>query len=132
METVLRFFRPLFKLNYKHPYAVVAASILLGVIASFFALQLKVNTDIKNLLPESNPYVQSLEDLQETVGGETEFTVIIESPSFEDNKRFARKLIDQSMELKDPETGMPFFERYSFKRETELLKENALYFATSS
>ncbi len=131
MEKILAFFRPLFKLNYTHPYAVIGLAILLGVIASYFALQLKVNTDIANLLPEDNPYVLALEELQETVGAETQFTVIIESPSFEDNKQFALALIEQSLQLYDEKSGKPFFERAYFRKETELIEKNALYFATA-
>ncbi len=131
MNKILRFFRPLFKFNYSHPYAVIGISVILTVAASWFALQLKVNTDIANLLPEDNPYVLALEELQQTVGGEIPFTVLIQSPDFEDNLQFARELIDESMQLEDDETGRRFFERVNFRKETELIEENALYFATS-
>src|SRR5699024_10567358 len=58
--------------------------------------------------------------------------VVIHSPNFVDNKRFAKDLIERSLQLKDPKTGNDFFERAIFRKETKMLKNNALYFATSS
>src|SRR5699024_5902590 len=56
--------------------------------------------------------------------------VAIKSPSFEDNIRFAEDLIDESLELYDPVTDNYFFDRAEFRKETDVLKDNALYFAT--
>ena len=104
---------------------------LLAVVAGYFALQLRIDTDLANLLPEANEHVIALEELQETVGGETAMEVVIKSPGFEDNVRFAEDLIDESLKLYDPETDNYFFERAEFRKETDILKDNALYFATS-
>ncbi len=130
MKQILRFFRPLFSLNYTHPFTVTVSAVLLAVVASYFALQLKIDTDLSNLLPENNEYVLALENLQETVGGETRLSVLIQSPSFVDNKRFAEDLIERSLQLFDEASGNPFFERAYFRKKTELIENNALYFAT--
>src|SRR5699024_7545985 len=79
---------------------------------------------------EENEHVQALEALEKTVGGETAMEVAIKSPSFEDNKRFARDLIEQSLQLQDHKRNQPFFERAEFHKDTEFLRNNALYFAT--
>ncbi|MCW9707358.1 efflux RND transporter permease subunit [Fodinibius salsisoli] len=130
MEKILRFFRPLVKFNYNHPFWVVGITVLAAVILGSFAVQLKIDTDLANLLPKKNPHVKALEELQQTVGGETAMEVAIKSPSFEDNKRFAEDLIDKSLELYDEQGSRPFFERAEFHKETTFLRDNALYFAT--
>lgn len=102
----------------------------MAVVAGFYAFQLRIDTDLANLLPKTNNHVLALERLQETVGGETDMQVAIQSPSFEDNRRFAEDLIRESLQLYDERTDNFFFERAEFKKDTEILKDNALYFAT--
>lgn len=130
MEKVLNYFRPLIKLNYTHPYLVIGVAILLAAFSGYFAVQLKIDTDLANLLPKQNEHVLAMEELQETVGGETAMEVAIKSPSFEDNKRFAEDLIERSLQLYDTVRSAPFFERAEFRKETSVLRDNALYFAT--
>lgn len=130
MEKLLQLFRPLVRFNYNHPFLVLAISVLLAVFGGYYAVQLKIDTDIANLLPKKNEHVLALEELQETVGGETAMEVAIKSPSFKDNKRFAQDLIDQSLELYDSVRSAHFFKRAEFQKETEVLRNNALYFAT--
>ncbi len=132
MDRILRVLRPLLSLNCTHPFAVVGAAVLMAIAAGYFAVQLKIDTDLTNLLPEKNEHVIALEELQETVGGESEMTVAIQSPSFADNKRFAEDLITESLELYDDRTGNNFFKRADFRRETDFLKDNTLYFASSN
>ena len=100
------------------------------MISSYFAVQLKVDTDIANLLPKDHPNVLALENLKNTVGGETEMQVAINSPSFEANKKFAEDLIPKSLELFYNRYDDYYFKRAEFRKETDLLKDNALYFAT--
>lgn len=130
MEKVLQFFRPLIKLNFTHPFLVIGVSVLSAAFAGYFAVQLKIDTDLANLLPKKNEHVLALEELQETVGGETAMEVAVKSPSFEDNRRFAEDLIERSLQLYDSTGSAPFFERAEFRKETSVLRNNALYFAT--
>lgn len=130
MEKILRFLRPLIHFNYNHPFWVIGVGFVLSVVLGYFALQLKIDTNLTNLLPEKNPHVLALEELQETVGGETAMEVAIKSPSFEDNKAFAKDLIRESLELYDHHTNQYFFKSAEFHKETEFIKNNALYFAT--
>jgi len=132
MEKLLRFFRPLVIFNYRHPLIVLGSAVLIAAVASVFALRLQIDTDISNLLPRSNSHVKALDQLQQTVGGETAMEVVIKSPSFEDNKRFAEDLIRESLKLYDPRTENNFFKRAEFKKETKILENNALYFSTST
>lgn len=130
MDKILHFFRPLIKYNYKYPYWVLSVTILLAIVLGNFAVKLTIDTDLANLLPKKNPHVIALEELQETVGGETAMEVAIKSPSFEDNKRFAEDLIEKSLKLYDEQHDRHFFERAEFRKETAFLRDNALYFAT--
>lgn len=130
MQKLIRFFKPLVEFNAKHPYLVVLVSIVLAVIAASFASRLTVDTDIANLLPPTNKNVQALERLQETAGGETAMQVAIKSPDFETNVAFANALAERSLELFYPRHDNYFFNRAEFRRDTEILKDNALYLAT--
>jgi len=132
MKKLLDLLRPLFKANHNNPYLVVVTATILGIVAFFYASQLKVDTDLANLLPEDYPSVVALNNLKEEVGGETSMEVAIKSPSFEANKRFAEALVDSSMKLYDDRTEDQFFERAVLKRDVEILKKNALYLATDS
>jgi len=127
MKQILRLFQPLLKLNIKHPFLVLGVSLLLAIVGSYYAIQLKVDTDIANLLPEDNPNVLALEKLKDTVGGETEMQVAIKSPSFEANKRFAEDLIPKTLELFYPRYNDNYFKRAEFRKDTEVIKDNALY-----
>ncbi|MEX2455837.1 MAG: MMPL family transporter [Balneolaceae bacterium] len=114
----------------KYPFWVLAIAILSAVIAGNYALKLKIDTDLANLLPPSNPNVQALEQLQEISGGETEMQVAIKSPSFEANVEFAELIVEKSVEMNYERYNAPFFNRAEFRRNTEFLKDNALYLAT--
>lgn len=131
MKYVLRLFKPLLDLNIKHPFLLLFICLGLAGVSGYYASKLKVDTDIAHLLPEDNPNVLALEKLQESVGGETEMQVAIKSPSFEANKAFAEALIPKSLELFYPRSKDLFFKRAEYRRDTEVLKDNALYLASN-
>lgn len=130
MKKIIELLRPLLVLNLKHPFLVVLVSLLLSIVAAFYASKLTIDTDIANLLPKDNPNVLALEQLQETVGGETEMQVAIKSPSFEANKAFAEALIPKSLELFYSRYEDYYFKRAEYKKDTEIIKNNALYLAS--
>jgi predicted RND superfamily exporter protein len=130
MNSILRLLRSLVQINIRHPYVVLFVAVGLAVFTAVLALKLKVDTDIANLLPKSYNSVRALDRLQETVGGEIDMQVAIVSPSFEDNKRFAEDLIDVVTKAVYDRKGELFFERAEFRKETDILKDNALFLAT--
>jgi len=132
MSKFIRFFIPVVQLNSRRPFTVLAVAISLAIVAGFFASKLTVDTDIANLLPETNPNVQALERLKETAGGETEMQVAIKSPDFEANVAMADYLVEKSLELYYPRHDNYFFSSAEFRRDTEVLQDNALYLATIS
>lgn len=130
MHNLIQFFKPLVLFNIRHPFWVLSISVILAVIAGSFAAKLTVDTDIANLLPSTNQNVQALERLQEISGGETAMQVAIKSPDFEANLALAEKLSTESLELIYSRNNQPFFNRAELRRDTEILKDNALYMAT--
>lgn len=132
MQKIIEFLEPLIQLNIKRPYTVLLFALFTAVAGGYLATNLTVDTDIANLLPTSNPNVQALEKLQETAGGETSMEVAIKSPSFEANVKFANKLAEESLKLHYDRYNGQFFTDAEFRRETDLLKDNALYLATST
>lgn len=122
--------RPLIRSVVKHPSMVLVIAVLLSVISVRSALNLSIDTDLANLIPPSYPSSQALERLRETVGGESEASIAIQSSSFDDNLRFAEVLVPQILALQGAKYDEPYFQRVEFKKETEFLKDNALYFAT--
>ncbi len=130
MHKLLLFLRPWLLLNVRRPWLVFLAAITVGLFAGSFALQLRIDTDIANLLPPDNPRVIALNELRETVGGETEMDVAIGSPDFEANKRFAEDLIAKSLELYDRRSQSPYFSKVDYRKDTEILKDYALFLAT--
>ena len=53
MQRIFTLFRPLFERNYFNPFAVIIVCVLAAVLSGYFAIQLKIDTDIAYLLPES-------------------------------------------------------------------------------
>jgi hypothetical protein len=109
---------------------VLVVALLISAVGAYFAQQLRIDTDLANLVPESYPSIQALERLRETLGGESEVAVGIESASFEANKAFAEALIPQALALTRPSTGESYFTRVDYRQEVAFLEDNALYFAT--
>jgi uncharacterized protein len=132
MQKIIRLLQPLVEFNIRHPFWVVLVSIAIAIFAGNYALKLTVDTDIANLLPSTHPNVIALNHLQEVSGGETEMRVAIKSPDFDANVRFAEELAEKSMELYYPRRGFNFFNRVEFRRDTDVLKDNALYLATTT
>ncbi|MEX0593610.1 MAG: MMPL family transporter [Balneolaceae bacterium] len=130
MESLIRLLQPLVSWNVRHPWTVLCTSLATALIAGFFAIQLKVDTDIASLLPDTNESVQALKTLQASVGGETPMQVAIRSESFETNVAFADDLVEESLKLWDEQRDRPYISRVEFRRETDILKDNALYLAT--
>jgi uncharacterized protein len=130
MRFILLRLRPLIRYNYQYPVSILVIAVGIAVISGFFAIKLRIDTDIANLLPSDNPHVLALEQLRDTVGGEQEMDVAIKSPDFQSNQNAADYIISRSLEIIDPRSGQPFFSRVDYRRETALLKDYALYLAT--
>ena len=130
MKFILNWLSPLLKVNIHHPFKVLLGAFILASLGGYFALQLKVDTDLANLLPKNHPNVQALNELKDMVGGETAMQVVIKSPDFQANKRFAEALISSSLALFYPRYNDGYFERVEYTKDTEFIQDNALYLAS--
>ncbi len=130
MHRLFQGLRPFIRGVVRHPFWVVGIALILSLLGVQQAVNLRIDTDLANLIPPEYPSAQALERLRETVGGESEAAIAIESPSFDANRSFAEALIPQVLAIVDPETGEQAFQRVEYRKDTEFLKDNALYFAT--
>ncbi|MEM1041014.1 MAG: MMPL family transporter [Bacteroidota bacterium] len=128
MERFFDALRPLIRAVVRRPLAVVLLGLALSAAGLLAASDLRIDTDLANLLPEDYASVQALERLRETVGSETPVDVGIESPSFEANLAFAEALIPEALALRAGDE--PLFSRAEFRKDTTFLAFNALYFAS--
>jgi predicted RND superfamily exporter protein len=129
MNRFFRLLRPLFRTAVRQAPWIVGAALLVTGVGGYLAGQLHINTDFSELLPSDYDSVRALEKLRETVGGESEAAVVIASPSFDANKRFAEDLIPRALDLRQSD-GEPFFSRVDYERDEQFMERNALYFAT--
>ncbi len=129
-----RFFealRPFIQWVVRRAVWVLAAAFICSGIGIYFAQNLRIDQDIANLIPSDYESVKALERLRDTVGGgETSVDMAIESPSFKANLAFAEALIPEALKLIDARSGEPYLIRAELRRDTEFLRDNALYFAT--
>lgn len=121
--------KPLIRWSVRHAALVLFVAAIVTAVSLFFASRLHVDADFTQLVPSDFASVQALEKLRETVGGESDVSIAIESPSFEANVAFAEALIASAIDLR-ARNGNPYFKDVEYRREVELLEHNGLYFAT--
>ncbi|MDA0378626.1 MAG: MMPL family transporter [Bacteroidetes bacterium] len=132
MHRVFHSLRPLIRGVVNRAGWVLLLALALSAVSLRQATGLRIDTDLANLIPPEYPSVQALDRLRETVGGESEAAVAIESPSFEANRAFAEALIPRILALRTEDDTEEVFQRVDYRKETDFLKRNALYFATPS
>ncbi|WP_245579435.1 efflux RND transporter permease subunit [Halonatronum saccharophilum] len=60
----------------KYPKLVVGITILVTIFFAYYASQVEINTDIKDMFPEDHPTINTFEDVGDAYGG-SEFVVLI-------------------------------------------------------
>ncbi len=80
------------------PAALLIIMIITGV-AVYFASQLTIKSNLKELLPDNYQSVKELNTMLKRVGGVGSLIVVAESPDFEANKRFMDALADRLNQL---------------------------------
>ena len=112
--------------TYRHYRGILVVSILLTAFCSIFVYRLgrKLETDLVALIPENYQSVKTLSEIKQRVGGVGSLVVLVQSPDFEANRRFAE---DLAHELQDEkyETYINFVD---YKRDAEFYRKNALLF----
>ncbi|NNE45754.1 MAG: MMPL family transporter [Rhodothermales bacterium] len=132
MQPLFRRLTPLFRFIINHPVWILVGAIALTALSFSYASRLSIEGDISKLIPEDYASYKGLQRVRESVGGGSQnaLDVIIESPSFEANKAFAETLIPRALQLDDSVTAEPLFVNVEFRRDTEFIRKNALYFTT--
>ncbi|NBW95074.1 MAG: transporter, partial [Bacteroidetes bacterium] len=132
MVPIVDLIRPFIRWVARHPGRIVVGAMILTLAGGWLTSRLTIDTDFARLIPSDYPSVRALNALQEAYGGESEAAVIIESPSFEANRRFAEDLIPRLLALKGRRYEEPYFMHADFRRDIGFLQQNALYFATTA
>ncbi|HEX7070262.1 MAG TPA: MMPL family transporter [Rhodothermales bacterium] len=132
MDKLFQALRPFIRSVATHAWLVVLVALALSLFAISGVRNLRIDTDLAKLIPSSYPSVQALEKLKETVGGESDVAVAIQSPSFEANKAFAEALIPRALALQNERSSEPYLTRVEYRRDTAFMERNALYFATDA
>jgi uncharacterized protein len=116
----------------KHHILVLLIAVVTTVFGLYLASKLEIDSDYSKLIPDHYDSVQALERVRERVGGEgSDVAVGIISPSFEASKAFADSLIPRAMKMVRRGQTEPYLGSVEYDRETEFLKNNALFFATN-
>jgi uncharacterized protein len=116
----------------KHHILVLFVALVTAAFGLYLASKLEIDSDYSKLIPEHYDSVQALERVRERVGGEgSDVAVGIISPSFEATKAFADALIPRAMQMTRRGETNPYLGSVEYERETEFLKNNALFFATN-
>lgn len=123
VEVVLRF---LAGWTYRHYRGILVVSILLTAFCSVFVYRLGRNleTDLVALIPENYQSVKTLNEIKQRVGGVGSLVVLVQSPDFEANRRFAE---DLAHELQDEKYGT-YINFVDYKRDAAFYRKNALLF----
>ena len=123
VEVVLRF---LAGWTYRHYRGILVVSILLTAFSSIFVYRLgrKLETDLVALIPEDYQSVKTLNEIKQRVGGVGSLVVLVQSPDFEANRRFAEDLA-RELQNEKYETYINFVD---YKRDAEFYRKNALLF----
>ncbi|MDX1740292.1 MAG: MMPL family transporter, partial [Rhodothermales bacterium] len=134
MDSIFSRLTPVFRLIIRRPVWVLVGAVMLTAAGLSLAMRLSIDGDISKLIPEDYASYKGLQKVRDAVGGGSAnaLDVIIESPSFDDNKSFAEAIIPRALALKDTVTGNPMFVDVDFRRDNSFIKRNALYFGTSA
>ena len=112
--------------TYRHYRGILVVSILLTAFCSIFVFRLgrKLETDLVALIPENYQSVKTINEIKQRVGGVGSLVVLVQSPDFEANRRFAEDLAHE-LQDKKYETYINFVD---YKRDAEFYRKNALLF----
>ncbi len=104
-----------------HPWPVLGGALVLTLLSAWAASNLRLDTDLKSLLPPATPSVTRLEDLAARIGGQSDLIVEIRSPDPEANKRFGAGIATYL-------EARPDMRFTIFRRDKEVLERSVLLF----
>jgi len=104
-----------------HPGLILAVTAALTVLSAWATWHLRLDTDLKSLLPPHTPSVTRLDDLAARIGGQSDLIVEIRSPDPEANKRFGAAIA--AWLEKRPDMRFTIF-----RRDKDVLEKSVLLF----
>ncbi len=102
--------------SFAHPWRVLLAVLAVAAGAAPFAASLKIDTDMKKLLPRSYPTVRQMDVAIKKVGDLGYFSLVIENENREESLRFAQAFAKKI-------EGSPYVRTVLFENPTEFLKQ---------
>ncbi|HVI01417.1 MAG TPA: MMPL family transporter [Enhygromyxa sp.] len=108
-------------LSKRNSALVVSVALLLGVLALLYGKTIRVDTDLRALLPESAPSVAALDELEARSGGSERFIVAIEASTPEDADAMAKGIAEEI-------ASWPEAQQLSIVRDYTPIRDHALYF----
>ncbi len=106
----------------RHAVWVILAAMALAVVGGELTRQLRIQTDIAELLPETYQSVRTLHEIRDKVGSVTTLRVLIEGNDFEAMKVYADTLAARIAQS-------PLVAMVDYKRDLEFFEKNALLYA---
>lgn len=101
--------------------AITVVSLLVTALSAWVLVsQWSINSDFRALLPDDAPATQALEKVESRLGSSTAMFVVVDSPSLEANKRFARDFAER-LRAMDEIALAHFHNQKSFFEKHELL-----------
>jgi predicted RND superfamily exporter protein len=91
--------------------------------------QIQVDTDIANLLPESNPHVATMQRVTNLLGSEDRVEILFPA-SHPDWLHDAQSFAARMMQLH--RQGVPLYSGFELENDTRALRDNLLYFMTDA
>lgn len=110
-------------LIHRHARAILVFSFVLAALSAAAASQLRVDQELRRLLPETFPSVERLDRLEARAGQQADLFVTIRSPSREANVAFG-DAVAEAFE------GNPSLRHVSFRRDLSFFEEHALLYAS--
>ncbi|MBX7082898.1 MAG: MMPL family transporter [Nannocystaceae bacterium] len=101
---------------------IVVVFLLLSVVSGVLATRLRVDQELRRLLPNDFPSVVGIDRLADEIGNQSDFYITIRSPSREDNLRFGEAIAGK---LEDH----PDLRHVIFHRDRGFFEHNALLYA---
>src|SRR5687768_10513936 len=80
--------------SYRRPWLPLLLIALLTWAAAYLSGKLRIDTDLRVLLPKGTPSVVALEESERRLGSTDLFTIAFESPSVEAVGRFQKDMAD--------------------------------------
>ncbi len=115
--------RRLSGLIHRHAGAILWLGLVFAVLSAVGASQLRIDQELRRLLPETSPSVERLDRLDARAGQQADLFVTIRSPSREANIAFGSAL---ARALEDS----PRLRHVSFRRDLRFFDEHALLYAS--